>query len=1251
MTYDPRLYGARCFECPYGPSRTDREWHPVPSQVIPGAPAFVAERPAKTEVEEDMNLAGPAGRVMERALGRIHVERESLTIINIVACASPSDSLEKDLHRLKRENKRRAARGETPRPSPVECCFPRLLFDLQDAKFVFTSGRIPTETLLGEDVKVSEYRGTYVEWTHPTTGATKRVYPVHHVGQLLPGRAPKWTKVFYEDVGKAFRIESGGARWVDPEMILDPKPGVLANWLAVRKGKLITHDWESTLEDQLVARHRCLGLGDADANSAIVIPWEAVEPERAPLGRDYFYTRAEQEQLDHILRTFMVREEWVKGGQNSGYFDDTLTLRALGVRPDPHIDGVLVHRLVDSELPHTLAFQGSYYTDVGAWKAKHTATKARTTLELEIYCAVDTIVNGKVLPIIWKQMHLRDQQQLYVLDRKVQEACRRMHEQGMFVDESVRVEMEREYTEKIERLRWNVVSAAHSFGMSADFNPNSTRQVADLLFDRLGLDPVTETKLGDPSTEDEALRELMLGSIDPRVRGFIGNLRLLRKAVKFKSTNIRRASEYGKDGLWIMADGRVHSTWSSHTAKCVTPDTWIFTGAGPRRIGDFQGSSVHDGHTLQRVTERIDSGRQDVQRLTLTLGYEIKAPGHHLVLVAPRGAKFLRLGARDAHGHREQIPVAPQAEWRALDQIQVGDRVLVKAGLNAWSRTVPPLTVRHTVTLGLNARPIRLPQKVTKALALFAGIYNADGSLHDANGTFSIRISTERPGRRRLVAALMKKLFGRVCVGKKSVSISSPALATWVEDVAFRRRIENKRAPAWLLACPLAFVRTYLRGLAFDSHCERNGPSPVWKYCGTEELAREVQMLLLNMGVPAAVRRAAPLPYKAWSCEVTGVSDVARVCAITGQHVPAEASRREQESRKFIRRGGDLWLRVKSNVPLGRLPTLDLTVDVTHRFVTNGLVSHNSGRSSSSDPALQNINQKLRRMYRAQDGRVLVGCDKDALELRYVSCHAHDPIFEPAFLKGDDVHALTAALIYGERFTRLQKGDPDWESMRAFAKRINFALIYLATLPTVHETICSAEDDDGNFVYPDMPLRVTRMAFRKFWDAHPAIKDNGQRWIQEFRETHFIREAVLGRRCDFLDGENPSDIVNFPVQSGGRSLVLLAMAEFVERVPFGYAGHGTGLVHDGHDALMAEVPEEDAERVATIMLECMTQKVPWTVVPFTASCKIGKNWGAWHPNGSCRSDGAPCGHHPNPDGMKKWKPSVRIEPREARLAA
>ena len=309
-----------------------------------------------------------------------------------------------------------------------------------------------------------------------------------------------------------------------------------------------------------------------------------------------------------------------------------------------------------------------------------------------------------------------------------------------------------------------------------------------------------------------------------------------------------------------------------------------------------------------------------------------------------------------------------------------------------------------------------------------------------------------------------------------------------------------------------------------------------------------------------------------------------------------------------------------------------------------------SGRTSSSNPNLQNINRKLRRIYRAQDGRKLVACDMDGLELRYVSARSRDTIFEPAFIRGDDVHALTAALIYEDRFLREPKGSPDWEAMRDYTKRLEYALIYMAPLPTVHETICSAEDDDGNFVYPDMPLRVTRRNYRVFWQAHPAIREDADRLIAEYRENHYLRELVTGRRCDFLDGENPSDVVNFPTQAGGRGLVNLAIAEFVARVPSGYAGHGTGLVHDGHDSLMAEVPENDAERVATIMLECMTQTVPWTTVPFTASCKIGQNWGAFHDVQTCRPGGRSCGHVPNVGGMKKWKPAVTIAPREARSA-
>jgi hypothetical protein len=61
-----------------------------------------------------------------------------------------------------------------------------------------------------------------------------------------------------------------------------------------------------------------------------------------------------------------------------------------------------------------------------------------------------------------------------------------------------------------------------------------------------------------------------------------------------------------------------------------------------------------------------------------------------------------------------------------------------------------------------------------------------------------------------------------------------------------------------------------------------------------------------------------------------------------------------------------------------------------------------------------------------------------------------------------------------------------------------------------------------------------------------------------------------------------------------------------------FAGFGTGLVQQGHDALLVEVPESKADWTAETMRACMTQEYPSLCpgVKFTVSMKRGRSWKA-----------------------------------------
>src|SRR3712207_5140883 len=97
-----------------------------------------------------------------------------------------------------------------------------------------------------------------------------------------------------------------------------------------------------------------------------------------------------------------------------------------------------------------------------------------------------------------------------------------------------------------------------------------------------------------------------------------------------------------------------------------------------------------------------------------------------------------------------------------------------------------------------------------------------------------------------------------------------------------------------------------------------------------------------------------------------------------------------------------------------------------------------TGRLACTNPNIQQIphEDEFRRCFVAEEGNVLVIADYSQIELRILAEVSDDPAFVGAFQRGDDLHRLTAATMYGVPMKEITK------EQRSDAKRINFGLMY-----------------------------------------------------------------------------------------------------------------------------------------------------------------------------------------------------------------
>ncbi len=265
-----------------------------------------------------------------------------------------------------------------------------------------------------------------------------------------------------------------------------------------------------------------------------------------------------------------------------------------------------------------------------------------------------------------------------------------------------------------------------------------------------------------------------------------------------------------------------------------------------------------------------------------------------------------------------------------------------------------------------------------------------------------------------------------------------------------------------------------------------------------------------------------------------------------------------------------------------------------------------TGRLASSDPNLQNIPTRtetgrlVRRAFIAAPQMVLISVDYSQIELRIVAHISGDEAMINAFLAGQDIHAATAAAIYGVPLEQVTK------EQRRHAKAINFGLIYgmspYGLTRTTDLTLAEAE----NFV---------QAYFRQF----PRVKDYIENTCALAARQGYV-ETLLGRRRYFPNLKNPPnpavrqreerEAINAPIQGTAADIMKIAMVRLPAALES--AGLSARLLLQVHDELVLECPE--AEKVATAqVVKNVMENAYQLVVPLLTEARWGLNWGEMTP--------------------------------------
>lgn len=260
-----------------------------------------------------------------------------------------------------------------------------------------------------------------------------------------------------------------------------------------------------------------------------------------------------------------------------------------------------------------------------------------------------------------------------------------------------------------------------------------------------------------------------------------------------------------------------------------------------------------------------------------------------------------------------------------------------------------------------------------------------------------------------------------------------------------------------------------------------------------------------------------------------------------------------------------------------------------------------TGRLASADPNLQNIpirtelGSRVRRAFVAAPGNVLLSVDYSQVELRLVAHMANDESMLAAFLKGQDIHAATAAAIYGVPIETVTK------EQRRSAKAINFGLIY-------------GMSAFGLTRYTDLTLAESENFMETYFQQFPGVKGYLDSIRRKASDQGYV-ETLLGRRRYFpglkeqrnynIRNREEREAINAPIQGTAADIMKIAML----RVPQALkeAGLSGRMLLQVHDELVLEVPVNEVQRTAAVIQKAMEEAFQLTV-PLKTDARSGLNW-------------------------------------------
>ena len=260
-----------------------------------------------------------------------------------------------------------------------------------------------------------------------------------------------------------------------------------------------------------------------------------------------------------------------------------------------------------------------------------------------------------------------------------------------------------------------------------------------------------------------------------------------------------------------------------------------------------------------------------------------------------------------------------------------------------------------------------------------------------------------------------------------------------------------------------------------------------------------------------------------------------------------------------------------------------------------------TGRLSSNNPNLQNIpirsekGREIRRAFVSRDkDHKLMAVDYSQIELRIIAALSEDPNMIQSFRDGLDIHAATAAKVYGvsiEEVTREQ---------RSAAKAVNFGIIYGQSAFGLAQN-----------------LKISRTEAKEiidsYFEQYGTIKNYMDKVISQAREEGYV-ETIMKRRRYLPDinsgnaivrGYAERNAINAPIQGSAADIIKMAMISVHAEMKKKQVK--SKMILQVHDELVFDVHNSEEVLIQDLVRKAMEKAVKLSV-PMQVELKLADNW-------------------------------------------